>query len=157
MLPTKMLIVGAIVKNNITCKRMYGNPKTWIWQPLWPNTCQNYHIELCLLLNNISEGSYTPKKPVTMKLSKIRGKPQKIAKNRRIQRKYRGSGFGNTFIRFLGLENGILKKNFIILDPIEKKLVAPPKAMAAILDFGLWSPKATPAIVLPVHSVLYNP
>ena len=64
---------------------------------------------------------------------------------------------GNAFIRFLVLEYGILKKNFIILDPIEKKLVAPPMAMAAILDFGLWSPKATPAIVLPVQSVLYNP
>ena len=78
-LPIKMLIVGAIVKNNITCKRMYGNPRTWIWQPLWPKTFQNHHIELCLLLYGISEGSYTPKKPVTMKLSKIRGKPQKIA------------------------------------------------------------------------------
>ena len=86
-LPIKMLIVGAIVKNNITCKRMYGNPKTWIWQPLWPKTCQNHHIELCLLLNNISEGSYTPKKPVTMKLSKIRGKPQKITlKSRKPQK-----------------------------------------------------------------------
>ena len=109
------------------------------------------------VISNSNSNSNTPNKPVTMKLSKIRGKPQKIAKNRRIQRKYRGSGFGNTFIRFLGLENGILKKKIIILDPIEKKLVAPPMAMAAILDFGLWSPKATPAIVLPVHSVLYNP
>ena len=109
-LPIKMLIVGAIVKNNITCKRMYGNPKTWIWQPLWPKTFQNHHIQLCLLLYNISEGSYTPKKPVTMKLSKIRGKPQKIAKNRRIQLKYREGGFGNTFIRFPALEYGILKK-----------------------------------------------
>ena len=156
-LPIKMLIVGAIVKNNITCKRMYGNPKTWIWQPLWPKTFQNHHIELYLLLYNISEGSYTPKKPVTMKLSKIRGKTAENSKNRRIQLKYREGGFGNTFIRFPALEYGILKKKIIILDPIEKKLVAPPKAMAAILDFGLWSPKATPAIVLPVHSVLYNP
>ena len=110
MLPTKMLIVGAIVKNNNTCKRMYGNPKTWIWQLLWPKTFQNNHIQLCLLLYNISEGSFTPKKPVTMKLSKIRGKPHKIAKKRRIQLKYREGGFGNTFIRFPALEYGILKK-----------------------------------------------
>ena len=109
-LPIKMLIVGAIVMNNITCKRMHGNPKTWIWQPLWPKTFQNDHIELCLLLYNISEGSYTPKKPVTMKLSKIQGKPQKIAKKSRIQLKYRDGGFGNTFIRFPALEYGILKK-----------------------------------------------
>ena len=108
---TKHHIVGAIVKNNITCKGMYGNPKTWIWQPLRPKTFQNDHIELCLLLYNISEGSYTPKKPVTMKLSKIRGKTAENSKNRRIQLKYRKGGFGNTFIRFPALEYGILKKN----------------------------------------------
>ena len=73
-LPIKMLIVGDIVTNNITCKH--------VWQP--------YDMDLATLVTknmsklshwivfNISEGSYTPKKPVTMKLSKIRGKPQKI-------------------------------------------------------------------------------
>jgi len=73
---------------------------------------QNHHIELYLLLYNISEGSYTPKKPVTMKLSKIRGKTAENSKNRRIQLKYREGGFGNTFIRFPALEYGILKKNY---------------------------------------------
>ena len=70
------------------------------------------------------------------KCEKSREKPQKMGQNRRIQLKYRECGVGNTFIRFPNLEYGILKKKIIILDLIEKKLVAPPTALAAILNFG---------------------
>ena len=123
--------------NNITCKRIYGNPKTWIWQPLWPNTFQNHHIDLCLLLYNISEGSYTTKKPATLKLWKIQGKTAENRKNAEFS-----ENTAVVVLAILSFDFSVSKmvswKKIIILDLIEKKLVALPMAMAAILDFGLW-------------------
>ena len=54
--------------------------------PCDQKTFQNPHIELYLLLYNISEGSYTPKKPVTMKFRENRRKSQKPPNSAKIPR-----------------------------------------------------------------------